>query len=178
MNETTFWQMIEQAKIDSGGDGEEQVNLLVERLAQLEVSEIVDFDFLFDTYHAAAYRRDVWEAGTIAYGFSLSDDSFTDFRAWLIAQGRDTYEQVLSDPDWLAQVVTVSKRKIWGKGADIKLEDMNYVAIEAYEIKMGEDENMPHIAVEEPDLTGEWSSQDELPLKYPNLWRLFQSSDE
>src|SRR5689334_13955401 len=112
MNETTFWQMIDHAKADSGGDGEEQVKLLVERLSQLEISEIVEFGFLFDTYHARAYRCDIWDAAYIANG-GCSDDGFMDFRAWLIAQGQAIYEQVLADPDWLAQVAVVIEDK-WG----------------------------------------------------------------
>ena len=32
-----------------------------------------------------------------------SDDSFLDFRAWLIAQGKETYLEALRDPDTLSQ---------------------------------------------------------------------------
>jgi hypothetical protein len=31
-----------------------------------------------------------------------SDDGFEYFRAWLLAQGRDTFEKALEDPDTLA----------------------------------------------------------------------------
>jgi hypothetical protein len=172
MNETTFWQMIEQAKIDSGGDGEEQVKLLVERLSLLEVGDIVEFGILHNTFHARAKRCDVWEAGIITD--SVGDDGFVYFRGWLIAQGKDAYEQVLSDPDWLAQIITVEENEFWS----IQLERMNYVSEYAYKRKTGSYENMPSIHVEEPDLAGEWTDDEELPQKYPNLWALFGDDTE
>jgi hypothetical protein len=173
MDETTFWQMIERAKADSGGNGEEQVNLLVERLAQLEVSEIVDFDFYFHKYRSEAFRRDLWEAGIIAAG-CLGEDSFTDFLAWLIAQGQEIYEQVLSVPDWLAEVDVVIRSDQWAeKYADVQLEVMNYTAMYAYERKTGSWDDMPDNGIEWHDAIGERTPKAELPLKYPRLWAKF-----
>jgi hypothetical protein len=177
MDETTFWQMIERAKADSGGDGEEQVRLLVERLAQLEISAIAEFDFLFRKYQSAAYRCDVWEAAIIATG-GLGDDGFTDFRAWLIAQGHDVYEQVLSDPDWLAHVINIEEDDFWGKHAHIRLESMNYVPHYAYDEKTEDDSPFPYIPFEYPELDGEWCTEDEKPHKYPQLWAVFGSNWE
>jgi len=49
----------------------------------------------------AAYRWPVWDAAVVWLGW-LGDDSFRDFRGWLISRGRTTFEKVLADPDLLA----------------------------------------------------------------------------
>ncbi|EKC76209.1 hypothetical protein LEA_04821 [human gut metagenome] len=36
--------------------------------------------------------------------YGCSDDGFIDFRAWLIAQGKEVYMNALRDPDTLADI--------------------------------------------------------------------------
>lgn len=47
--------------------------------------------------HQALYRWDVWAAAYLIGG-GCSDDSFMDFRAGLIAQGRDWYQKAAASP--------------------------------------------------------------------------------
>ena len=56
--------------------------------------------------------------------YGCSDDGFIDFRAWLIAQGRDTYLSALADPDSLAEVIPYG---------DCCFETLSYVGDYAYE---------------------------------------------
>jgi hypothetical protein len=44
------------------------------------------------------YRTDLWALAYLLRG-GCSDDSFMDFRAWLILQGREAYAGALEDPD-------------------------------------------------------------------------------
>ena len=45
----------------------------------------------------------LWTAASLMCD-GCSDDGFTDFRAWLIAQGKDAYMSALADPDSLAEL--------------------------------------------------------------------------
>ena len=56
--------------------------------------------------------------------YGCSDDGFIDFRAWLIAQGREVYFAALADPDSLADVVPYG---------DCRFEQLSYVGDYAYE---------------------------------------------
>lgn len=44
----------------------------------------------------------VWTVGSLVFGQPLGDDSFKDFRRWLILQGREVAIQAISAPDGLA----------------------------------------------------------------------------
>jgi len=61
--------------------------------------------------------------------YGCSDDGFIDFRAWLIAQGRDVYLSALADPDSLAGVIPYG---------DCCFETLSYVGDYAYEQLTGE----------------------------------------
>lgn len=56
--------------------------------------------------------------------YGCSDDGFIDFRAWLIAQGKEVYLNALRDPDTLAEVEPYG---------DCCFECMSYVGDYAYE---------------------------------------------
>ena len=87
-----------------------------------------------------------------------SDDSFDYFRGWLIAQGKQVYEQALRDPETLALVATPD---------DWEFEDMLGVAMAAYEGRTGH----PYPGVERPawQLKGEDWDEDTVEKKYPKL---------
>jgi hypothetical protein len=124
MDETTFWQMIEQAKTDSGGDTDKQAQLLIDRLSKLDEADILGFDALFDAYHSLTLKRYLHQAGSIAYGRSLRTEHFSYFRAWLIAQGRQVYTTILLDPDD-------------GKYANVLAANMDAMGISAFKKKTG-----------------------------------------
>ena len=86
----------------------------------------------------------MWAAGFIINS-GCSDDGFTDFRGWLIAQGKAIYESALDDPETLVDVASVIATEYGPQGlAD--LEAMNYVAKYAYRKKVGSE--MPVITRE------------------------------
>jgi hypothetical protein len=137
MDETTFWQMIEQAKTDSGGDTDKQAQLLIDRLSKLDEADILGFDALFDAYHSLTLKRYLHQAGSIAYGRSLRTEHFSYFRAWLIAQGRQVYTTILLDPDALADVVQVIDDPDDGKYANVLAANMDAMGISAFKKKTG-----------------------------------------
>jgi Protein of unknown function (DUF4240) len=75
-------------------------------------------------------------AAAYLIGGGCSDDSFTDFRAGLIAAGRGWYEKVMSSPDSLAGHPAV----IGETGHTLFYEDVNYAALHAFERITGSQE--------------------------------------
>lgn len=61
---------------------------------------------------------------------SCSDDSFIDFRAWLVSQGRDVYMAALKDPDSLADVPSYQ---------DYRFDSLPFMGDYAYEELTGRD---------------------------------------
>jgi len=129
MDTTTFWKLIEDAKQLSGGNPELQVAELTDALSALEVSDIIAFDARFDQLMAVSYTRELWAAAYIING-GCSNDCFDYFRGWLIAQGEAIFHNALHDPETLVEVV---------EPEEAELEEILYVADEAYERKTGQE---------------------------------------
>jgi hypothetical protein len=110
----------------------------------------------------------------------MSDDSFMDFRAWLISRGRAVYETVLADPDALADAVP---GLIVGEGHSAEL--YGAVAAELYEDRCGEsppndfercralvEASIPaaeRALRDSPLATAWWEDDDSLERLYPRL---------
>lgn len=92
-----------------------------------------------------------------------SDDGFDYFRGWLVAQGKDFFEQVLQEPARAARRV---------RDENAECEDILYAAPEAYENKTGTEMPMPPIELP-PEPSGERWHEDDLERLYPRLWKRF-----
>ncbi|MFI0355337.1 DUF4240 domain-containing protein [Actinomadura sp. 9N407] len=103
MTEDGFWEIVEACQAASHGDFAEQVRLQRARLMTLPLDELVSFQFLWEAIEDRAFTWPVWDAAALLLG-GCGDDSFCDFRAWLIGQGRQVFEQVVNEPDRLAEV--------------------------------------------------------------------------
>ena len=97
-----FWRVIDEARAASA-KLTEMPGRLVESLAQIDEREIIDFAEHFRNYLYLSYDANLWLAAVVIMG-GCGDDTFTDFRCWLIAQGREVFEAALADPDSLAGV--------------------------------------------------------------------------
>ena len=62
------------------------------------------FHCILHGYMELADKYGLWNAAILMSGGGCSAMKFEDFRAWLIAQGRDTYLAALRDPDCLVSV--------------------------------------------------------------------------
>ena len=90
-SEGRFWEIIENS--NKGKD-------LASQLEPLSEEELIFFHFWWDKLHNDAYLGDLWAvAHTICNG--CSDDSFIDFRSWLLTRGRAVYERAIANPDSL-----------------------------------------------------------------------------
>jgi len=165
-----FWQMIETAR-EKAGSWQGMREPLLEAIAQLEEPDIIRWQLIFDEYHDLAYKDKIWAAATLING-GCSDDGFIDFRAWLIAQGKEVYMNALADPDSLAELETIKALGIENQTLEFTppngyqneayFESFSSVAGYAYKNKMGRDadiydvtENNPLSGQEKADIVGE-----------------------
>lgn len=138
MDTDRFWSVIEAARAGDPG-GRPFHEALVDLLAAHSKEDILGFDARFDEIHDAVYRWDVWAAAYLIGG-GCSDDSFMDFRAGLIALGREWYERAAADPDRLAEHPAVIDYAGGGGDEALFYEEVNYAASRAFERIAGDAE--------------------------------------
>ena len=122
MNQETFWDLMRMAKEVCGEDLTRELDWLENQLLFMGAQQALDFHHLTRGYRCFANRYGLWTAANLICG-GLSDDRFTDFCAWLVAQGREVYMAALKDPDTLAGV------KPYG---DCSFEALSYLGDKAY----------------------------------------------
>jgi len=97
-----FWQIIEATQ---AATQEEQLAKFKSELQCISAGELVAFTNIFAQYKYAAYNWDLWVVVWLNKGGLCSDDSFSDFRNWLISRGHSTLEAVFANPDSLADML-------------------------------------------------------------------------
>lgn len=128
VNLDEFWSIVESARTDARPTHE----ALIDRLAALTMDEILDFQMRFDEVQDAVHRWDVWAAAYLIGG-GCSDDSFSDFRAGLVALGRSWFEKAAQSPDSLADHPVVIEAAAQGDSDAIFYEDVGIAAGAAYD---------------------------------------------
>ena len=123
-----FWSLIHHSYEAANGDLNVQVELLVEKLVNGPTEEILAYDSIFQHLMDQANTATLWDAAEII-GCGCGYDDFRDFRGWLIAHGKEIYENALADPESLVDVVKVNERA--------RHEEFLYVSIYAHERKTG-----------------------------------------
>lgn len=131
MDASVFWEIIETARTRTGPVRPFH-KALAYYLASHTKQGILEYQERFDQVHAALYRRDLWAAAYLIGG-GCSDDSFIDFRAGLIAQGREWYERVVASPDSLADHPAMSGAAGNARDSALFYEEVNYAARRAFE---------------------------------------------
>ena len=127
MDVDRFWEIIDEAREESGG-WEEMSQPLVDALAALDVPEIMLWKQIFDEYQRLSHKNKLWAAAYVING-GCSDDGFDYFRGWLTAQGKDVFLGALANPDSLADVEACA--------GDVEYEDILGAAACAYFQKTG-----------------------------------------
>ena len=146
MTKELFWQIIDDAR-QTAGCWQDMLDPLVDTLSRFESADIIKFKQIYDEYLRLAYKDKLWAAAAVMHN-GCSDDGFIDFRAWLIAQGKDVYMNALADPDSLANVEAVKTfghevidseflTPMSGYREAADFESMTYAAYYAYKIKLG-----------------------------------------
>ncbi len=163
MESEKFWKIIETTKSESSGDYEKQQSLLERELLKLTAKEVLEFDNKFRTLRGEIYTWDFWAAAYIING-GCSDDCFSDFRGWLIGQGKSIFESAVQNIETLSELKQTN---------DGDWEGLSYIPTDIYEKKTGND--MPNGIQENFEITGEEWEEDENELKnrFPNLYAKF-----
>ena len=162
MSEEQFWSIIKLTYQNANGDFDEQQNELIKELKKISLQDIISFDNRFRQLRGQAYDWQLWGAIYIIHG-GCGDDSFTDFRDWVIAQGKDFYYRTTSNPETLVEIET---EKI-----EVEWEGMGYIASSLFEELTGKE--IPSTFKENQEIKGnEWSEEnnDELKIMFPKLW--------
>ena len=123
INKDTFWTLIDQGREQCGQDVYALARWLESRLMEMGPEQALNYDYIAHAYRAAAYKYGLWNAASILCD-GCTDDGFTDFRGWLIAQGREVYMAALKNPDSLADVPAYG---------GCCFESLSYVGSYAYE---------------------------------------------
>lgn len=124
INQDSFWDLIHETKNACGQDMDAMLAYLKDRLVSMGPTQAQNFHDIIHAYEDLADKFGLWDAAGIMKEYGCSDDGFIDFRAWLIAQGREVYFAALADPDSLTDVVPYG---------DCCFEQLSYVGDYAYE---------------------------------------------
>lgn len=164
MNENEFWQIIQSSFEDAGGDYEDQQEALRRILRKKTPQEIILYSNKFDYLFSEANDWQLWAAIYIIHG-GCGDDSFIDFRSWLIAQGQDIYTKALADPESLIDVDSERFEVDW--------EGIQFVPAEIFEELTLEP--LPAAFLDAQEMKGEeWSEEgDDLKNMFPRLWEKY-----
>jgi len=168
MNDAQFWDLIDSTRRGVANDPDAHIEALTAALAGLPESEIIDFDRIFTELWFKAYTWDLWAAAYIIGG-GCSDDGFMDFRGWLISRGRKVYEAALADPQSLLKVVK-------DEDDECQIEGYQYAAAQAWSRKMVKEYSefpYPRTAPSPTEPSGENWTEEDLPRRFPRLWRRF-----
>jgi len=174
MNEIAFWEIIEQSKEESR-DFSHQIELLINKLSSLEESKIVEFEYRIREALSKSAQYNIMAAAKIVNDY-VSDDSFLYFRCRLIAEGKELFYKAIENPEIIAKS-NIQELEFGG-------EEMLYVADQAFIKKFGEyaEKELPRdIAFdylnynEGEEIRGEDWKEEELPFKYPELWKRYKN---
>lgn len=165
MTETESWELVNEASAEADSL-EGVVDGLREALSDMSRAEVVSFQKALNAVMARAYTWDLIAAACFL-GCGQSDDGFEDFRAWLIAQGQETFEMVLNDVNTLADLpFEDSPTEEW------YCEDLHLLPGE-----LGGEADDPHWPYrndpEQPVGVEIALTKDELRRRFPKLWSVF-----
>lgn len=160
MNKETFWKIMLETNKESGGEPTTQQKLIEKKLNELSTDELIEYDNIYRELANNAYDWKLWAAAYIVNG-GCSDDSFMDFRGWLIGQGEGIYSSALANPDTLSELDNLEEDMDW--------EGYGYLAFTVYEKKTGKEMPInPEISHPSKPKGEEWD-EDELDKLLPKL---------
>lgn len=173
MNEELFWQLIDEARSLAGkGDFEQRCDTLSELLLRYEAEDIIAFEHLLLEKVEEASTWPVMAATFVVCSF-ISDDTYEDFRAWMVGQGKESFYKILKDPNEVCNILNPEEAR------DLGGEYMLLVTANAWLEKTGnddEDEFYELIAhPEEKEIEQRWPETKEayrklFPALYDKFW--------
>lgn len=171
-----FWNLIDQARqqVPDPEDADAIAQEATTLLATRPPHAIVDAYRAVAQLLADSYRAPLWAAAYMING-GCSDDGFDYFRGWLIMQGRTVFEQVVADPDTLADNPTV--RDAAPEGYELECEDALGIGWQAHlaatEQEIPDTVSTTRYPVLDPAWDFDFDDSDELARRLPRLATLY-----
>jgi hypothetical protein len=139
----SFWALIEECRRQSRGQ-DERLAWLRGELSRRSPAEVAQFQVRLDEVTHEAFTWDLWAAADRIFGGWCSDDGFCYFGLWMVSLGRESFSQAVANPDALADTPEVQRlvgrpREMWDDDWP-DWESLDYVAMEAYGILTGVDD--------------------------------------
>ena len=163
LTEDGFWSVIALANAGTSAPAEN----IVQVLTQLNKTQIRKFSDIFALKMVSAYSWDLWGVAFLLLG-GCSDDAFSDFRAWLVYQGKETFEKVVADPESIVEADLP-----WESSSD---ESIEYSISQAYEEVSGEELPSPRVRHPKDPAGDEWE-EDDLPMLFPRVAAFIENAD-
>jgi hypothetical protein len=107
-----LWQIIDRVRAVAGGELTASVDAFRIELEALDDQALLEVDAGFSRAMQRAYDHDLWAAAYLIHG-GCGDDAFWDFRAGLIALGREVFDAALANPDLLADIEDIEDRTLF-----------------------------------------------------------------
>jgi hypothetical protein len=175
MNEQIFWELIDKAIQAPNSNFETRCVTLTELLTAYSAEEILAFEHILRNKIEEASTWPVMAATFVVCSF-ISDDTYEDFRAWLVGQGREKFYKALQDPNEICNFLSPKEAE------DLGGEYMLFVAVNAWLEKTGEeDEEVFYKLIEHPDekiIKQQWPESKEAYRKlFPKLYDTFWNED-
>jgi hypothetical protein len=125
-----FWDIVETCR--EGAELLADFNLNLEReLDALPVEKIARFHQAWMAASDGLYSWDVWDASALMLN-GTDDDSFMDFRSWVISLGRMDYDAIRADADNLAEY-----GRILADAESAEAEELNSIPGRLYSARTG-----------------------------------------
>ncbi len=110
--EARLWDLIARVERTARGALDASCAAFRAELDALDDATLVAVEAAFSAAMRRAYDRRLWSAAYLIHG-GCGDDAFWDFRAGLIALGRDAFTAALADPDTLAAIDDLEDRTLF-----------------------------------------------------------------
>ena len=175
MNEQIFWQLIDKARAANNSNFETQCVTLTELLVPYATEDIIAFEHLLREKIEEASSWPIMAATFVVCSF-ISDDTYEDFRAWLVAQGKDNFYKILKDPNEICKVLTPKEAQ------DLDGEYMLFVGANAWLEKLNKDnEDEFYELIDHPEekvVDQQWPETKEAYRKlFPALYDMFWNEE-
>ncbi|RKE22592.1 DUF4240 domain-containing protein [Streptomyces sp. TLI_171] len=130
-----FWALLESSR--SGGAEGTRAERLTELLAELPLTEVVEFQLRLDEARAPLDTAATLALAKLVLRGQVSDDGLWYFHAWLVGLGRDAHRLAVHEPDALAGHAAFRRLaelpyEHWDDGDFPDWEELDYCAQEAY----------------------------------------------
>lgn len=178
MTTLQFWDIIDQSRKGVNTNFETQCVNITEILLQHDEETIIAFEHILRQQIEEANTWTMMAACFVVCSF-MSDDTYEDFRAWVVGQGKANFDKILRDPNEICNLITPGQVKMMGG------EHLLFAALNAYLEKTNSDGEDAEIEFyekiehpEEREIEQKWpESKNEYRKMFPKLFDTFWDED-